>query len=402
MNMSDPATPRPIRIAHFSDTHLGYRALHRAEPRSGRNQRAVDIERAFEAAVDDLLTRDVDLVVHGGDVFHHTRPSWQALRTFIRAMRRIEAAGIPTVVIGGNHDTPRLRTSGSAFSVLELALPNVTFVTGYEEQPIVFDELGVHLVAVPHGALTNPNPPLALPEAGYRNVLVAHGMVPGLLTRGYREPGEEELSPNLLDAGFDYVALGHYHLWGAQGHNAWYSGSTERMGWGDEQAPPGYLIAELGAPGETPQVTHVPLATRPMRTLAPVVGNERTPRELADLVLDRLRALDLPEAMTRVELKETPRAVRRETEAILRREAPDLVWSLQVYSPADILADFGRRSGDVVAADLRALFAEFVGERTGKEYDEAFAAAFKARGERALDEAMRAADTAAAAEDAVA
>ena len=46
----------------------------------GRNQRAVDIERAYAAAIDDILTRDVDLVIHAGDVFHHTRPSWQAMR----------------------------------------------------------------------------------------------------------------------------------------------------------------------------------------------------------------------------------------------------------------------------------------------------------------------------------
>ena len=108
---------RPIRIAHLADTHLGYRAFYRADPITGRNQRAIDIERAFEAAIDDILTRDVDLVIHAGDVFHHTRPSWQAMRCFVLETRRLEAAGMPAVVIAGNHDTPRLRTTGSVFAV---------------------------------------------------------------------------------------------------------------------------------------------------------------------------------------------------------------------------------------------------------------------------------------------
>lgn len=393
------AQGRRLRIAHVSDTHLGYRALYRADPETGRNQRAVDIERAYEAAVDDILTRDVDLVIHAGDVFHHTRPSWSALRCFVRQTRKLEAAGLPTVVIAGNHDTPRLRTSGSAFSVLELALPAVDFVTEYEERSFRFESLDLALLAVPHGALTNPIPPIAVPEPGVLNVLVTHGMVPGLLPKGQREVGEEALSGALLDAGFDYVALGHYHLWGAQGHNAWYSGSTERTGFGDEGCDPGYSIVELGAPGEAPQVEHIPIKTRPMKTLTPLIGDGRTARELADMILDRVKIMAQPDAIARVELKETPRAIRREVEAILRRESPPLIWSLQVFSPADVLAGFGERSGEVSATDVRSLFAQFVTERTGTEYEPAFAEAFRERGERALEEAIRAAETAASAED---
>jgi DNA repair exonuclease SbcCD nuclease subunit len=383
---------RPIRIAHLADTHLGYRALYRADLETGRNQRAVDVERAYARAVADILIREVDLVVHAGDVFHHTRPSWQAMRSFLVETRKLGAAGLPAVVIAGNHDTPRLRTSGSAFSVLALALPEVRFVTGYDLEDVEFPELELLVVAVPHGALTNPNPPVPSPWPGKRNVLVVHGLVPGLLPRGGREPGEEELNPLLLDADFDYVALGHYHVWGPQGHKAWYSGSTERTGWGDELVNPGYNLVTLGAPGEEPVVERIELPARPMRTLHPIAGSGRDARELAEVILDRALALGEPEAMVRIELRETARSVRREVEAILRRESPAVVWSLQVYSPADVLAPFGQRSTEPSVLDLRALFAQFVEERTGSEYDAAFAAAFKERGGRALEEAIRAAE----------
>src|SRR5207249_902918 len=123
-----------LRIAHLADTHLGYSAYGKADPETGRNQRAVDIERSFEAAISDILTRDVDLVLHAGDVFHHTRPSWSTLSHVVRQLRRLEQAGIPTVVIAGNHDTPRLRTTGSVYALLALALPGIAFVFGYEPE----------------------------------------------------------------------------------------------------------------------------------------------------------------------------------------------------------------------------------------------------------------------------
>lgn len=390
--MSEKSTA-PLRIAHFSDTHLGYRAIYKADPETGRNQRALDIERAYEDAISDILTRQVDLVIHGGDVFHHTRPSWSALRCFVRQTRRLTEAGLPVIVIGGNHDTPRLRTSGSVFSVLDLALPEVDFVTGYEDQEFAYERFNLNIFAVPHGKLVDLSPPVILPEPGRRNVLVTHGLVPGMSIRGHREPGEEEITDTLLDTDFDYIALGHFHLSSKQRHNAWYSGSTERMGWGDEDVDPGYLIVTLAEPGEPPEVEHIPIETRSMKTLAPLDGEGRDARELADTVIQRLQRLDLPRAMTRIELRDTPRPIRREAESILRRESPEVVWHLHVYSPADILSTFERRH-EATITDVRSLFTEFVAERTKDgSYDASFAAAFKERGDRALDDAMRSAET---------
>jgi len=384
-------TSRPLRLAHLADTHLGYRALGKADPLSGRNQRAVDVERAFEAAVDEILARRVDLVVHAGDVFHHTRPSWSTLRCFVRQMRRLEAAGLPCVVIGGNHDTPRLRTTGSVFGLLELALPAVRFAAGYALEEIPLDDLEVTIHAVPHGALTNPDPPIPLLDPTRRNLLVTHGLAPGVQLRGQHEPGEERLGADLLSPDLDYVALGHYHLWGDQGRNAWYAGSTERFGWGDEPVSPGLLVVDIGPSGVVPQVEHVPLPARPMKTLKPLAGDDRPARELADLILDRVQALAEPDAIVRIELQNTPRPVRREAEAIVRREADGLAWAVQVYSPTDIFGGFERGAGDAPLADLQTLFATFVDEQAQQgAFDAGFAAAFGERGSRALDAAAQA------------
>ena len=388
---------RPIRIAHFADTHLGYRALYRSHLASGRNQRAIDIERAYAAAVTDILARDVDLVIHAGDVFHHTRPSWQAMRVFVSETRRLEASNVPTLIIAGNHDTPRLRTTGSVFSVLELALPGIKFVTEYELEEVSYRDLGVLVHAIPHGALTNPNLPTPYPEDGVRNVILTHGLAPGIQLKGGREPGEEELTGQIIQPGFDYIALGHYHQWGPHGDHAWYSGATERTGWGDEATTPGYNIVTLGPPGAEQEIEHIPLPARPMTTQQPLRADDRSARELADTILDRASVMGEPEAMVRVQLLGATRPVRREVEKILKRESVQVVWSLQVFSPADILAPFGAHEGGLQVGDVRALFTRFVAEREEKsEYEPAFATAFKERGLRALDEAVQAAELVAA------
>ena len=386
-----------IRIAHISDTHLGYRGLGKVHKESGRNQRTVDVDRAFELAVDDILRQGVDAVIHGGDVFHHSRPTWQSLRHFIRQMRRIEDAGIPALVIAGNHDTPRVRTGGSVYSVLELALPKVRFVADYEDvhEVELFEYLNLHIQAVPHGALTNPDPVITGIVRGKRNILVCHGMAPGILGPGvYTEPGEQILDAYLLDPEFDYIALGHYHVHMQAAPKAWYSGSTERYGWGDHDVTAGYAIVELGDPQTEARVEHRAVPSRPMHSLEPVYGNGLQARDIADRALEQLRELGVPDAMTRVELRDVDRTIRREAERILRRETDAHVWSCIVipervaFMPGAELAP-----AHELVTDLQTLFAEFVTTRTGTQFTPEFAQRLLERGGRALTDAVIAGET---------
>ena len=65
--------------------------------------------------MDAILERDVDLVIHSGDVFDSVRPATHVIIGFLKQTARITArADIPYLVIAGNHETPRLRTTTAA------------------------------------------------------------------------------------------------------------------------------------------------------------------------------------------------------------------------------------------------------------------------------------------------
>lgn len=391
-----------IRIAHITDTHLGYRALSKTDPETGRNARTVDFERAFEWAVDDIIARKPDGIIHAGDVFHQSRPTWHCLRHFIQQMKKIEAAGIPTLVIAGNHDTPRLRTGGSAYSVLELALPGIKFYAGYEDEHDygTFRDLNLHVQAVPHGSLTSDNPPVPSTVDGRINLMVIHGMVKGILKPHQQaEPGEEELDTSLLDRGFDYIALGHYHL-----HmqppgvvNGWYAGSIERNGWGDRDATPGYCMVTLNGAGEGFDQTHIPNPhARPMFDTKTVYAENKRGPEIAEEVIAKINELgkdeaELRQAMVRTRIANAERGDKREAESILKRELQDVVWHFSVAADLPgLLASPDKPELTQEFPDLRELFGQFVESRTGTAFNERFAKVFRERGDAALTQALAA------------
>ena len=391
---------RTLRFAHIADTHLGYRQYATPDPATGRNQRSVDVERAYARTIDDILARDVDLVVHAGDMFHHTRPSWAAIRAFVEQTRRLGNAGVPIVAIAGNHDMPRLRSSESLFTILQMVLPSARIVAGYDIDPVPFPGLDLVVHAFPHGALVDPNAQPPVPVANARNILIAHGLVAGmpLPNTHHREPGEAELGMSLLGGELDYIALGHYHIHGQYAPKAHYSGSTERISWTDFDATPGYNIVTLNDAGFT--VEHIDLPGRPMVRLDGVSARG-TAREIADAILHSAAGHNRPDGMFRVLLEDADRPTRREVEALLKREHREVAWSLEVQSRKESLFSAeGAAHADLPDFTPTAMFEQFVTQRQGEGvYTTEFAAAFRERGLRALQDAADRAEAAAAAEE---
>jgi hypothetical protein len=179
--------------------------------------------------------------------------------------------------------------------------------------------------------------------------------------------------------------------------NGWYAGSTERNGWGDLDATPGYCMVTLNGPGEGFKKAHItnPHA-RPMLDTKTVYAENKRGAEIADDVIATIHALgkdesELKQAMVRTRIVNAERGDKREAESILKRELQDVVWHFSVAADMPgMLASPDKPELTQEFPDLRELFGQFVDSRTGTNFNERFAKVFRERGDAALTEALAA------------
>ncbi|MBA2624243.1 MAG: DNA repair exonuclease [Acidimicrobiia bacterium] len=274
-----------MRVAALGDAHLGRAYYNAVDPETGVNQRERDFERSFEAAVELALAQEPDLLVWLGDVFDHPRPTYRSFRVAQRALLRIREHGVPLVAISGNHDTPRLPGTGSPYSALTDAFPEVRFATRLAYERVELAGLVVHCVPQ---MLTVDATLEALDEAAASrsgdasNLLLTHPRLPQVEPR-YADINEIEVDAGLLRS--DLVLLGHYHIHTKVTPAMWYAGSTDSFSFADDpDRPKGVVVLDT----DTGECRHVPLGDqRPLVTLETVVGHGLSPSELQTIVLER-------------------------------------------------------------------------------------------------------------------
>ncbi|MBV9660325.1 MAG: metallophosphoesterase [Acidimicrobiales bacterium] len=273
-----------MRIAALGDAHLG-RSYYPYTADGGVNQRELDFERSFEAAVDLALAQEPDLVVWLGDIFDHPRPTYRSYRVAQRALARIRDHGRRAAIITGNHDTPRLPGKGSPYSTLADTFPEMYFAhrLTYER----FEVPGLVIHAVPQ-TLTVDAALDALAEAasqrapGVTNLLLTHPRLIQLQPK-YADINELELDAGALQS--DLVLLGHYHTFAAVTEGMWYAGAPDSFSFADDpDRSKGIVVLDTDS-GECRQV---PLTgQRSLVTLDPVYALGLTPTELQDRMLER-------------------------------------------------------------------------------------------------------------------
>lgn len=95
-----------LRILFLADSHLGCELPDR--PRLPRRRRGHDFLDNYQLALAPAYAGEVDLVVHGGDVFDRPRVSAAIAYQALEPLRRIAESGIPVVIVPGNHERSRL------------------------------------------------------------------------------------------------------------------------------------------------------------------------------------------------------------------------------------------------------------------------------------------------------
>lgn len=317
-----------MRLVHLADIHLGFRQYQRQTP-TGINQREADIATSLRRVIDTVIELRPDIVLIAGDVFHTVRPTNPAiLHGFLQFSRLMQMLPDATVVmIAGNHDTPRTAETGCILGLFRGL--GITVVDGVSKR-ISVPERDLMILAVPDMAQDKP----ALepdPTAKY-NVLLLHGEIEGVLPKFGRELDRStmEISKEELGAEkWDYVALGHYHVYRSVAPNAFYSGSvdyTSTNPWGElaEEREAG-----IGGKGiiEHDLVTraHKFHALPPLRAwvdLAPLSGAGLSPAALDEAIHAALDKCDggIDEKIVRLVVRDVPRHILRDLDHKSLRE----------------------------------------------------------------------------------
>lgn len=312
-----------MRLAHLADLHLGFRQFDRYEE-GGGYLREGDVERAFAAAVDQIVAEAPDAVLVAGDVFHQVRPTNRAILAAYRGVARLRAAVADVVVIAGDHDSPKTADTGRILPLLELAGARV--VLGAPERVQLPGCVVTCVPSLGH----NYRPVVPAPLEGARNVLLLHGDVAGYGGQA------ATIDPACL-AGWDYAALGDYHSLTEVRPWAWYSGSIEYTStnvWADLAAGPKcWLLVELD--GGPPRVQPRAIPTRLHVDLPPFDATGLSPAEVDARLADRIAEFPIDGAVARLVVLNVPREVQRHLDhaAIRRWKAAAVNFNLALRRP---------------------------------------------------------------------
>ena len=252
-----------MKLVHVADLHLGL-------ARYGTT--AADIERMHAALVELVHFELPSVVVFAGDVSHTKRPSPAEILRFVRLVKAIVEVS-DVLVIPGNHDgpgeveDPENKTAGW---LAEVAMPRVTAVPVHATVELG----GARFVCLPYiHPRANAAPHLAeLIRAGAEHrpdgiphIFVGHQSVAGSklgVETMMRMGWDLTVEPEAFE-GYDYAALGHIHFQQRVAPNAWYSGSIERLDFGEAHQPKGVLVVDV-QPGSLPEVQAHDLGARQM------------------------------------------------------------------------------------------------------------------------------------------
>jgi exonuclease SbcD len=397
-----------MRFLHTGDWHVG-------KPLKGRSRQ--DEHEAVLAQIVEIARRErVDALLIGGDTFDSVAPTPEAERLVYSTLAECVGAGIPVVLIGGNHDHPRrlaaltqlldrlaifIRPEPSRPAdggVIELPSRDRSEVARiavlpFVQEPRIIDACRLFDPAEQwyQAYADRVARMLAVLAQEFRastvNVMMAHLLVDGARVGG----GERALhlgqiyavTPHQLPDTAQYIALNHLHRPQRVATASWteYSGSPLQLDFGEVDQAKRVVLVEAH-PGQPVKVQSVPLTVG--RRLLDVVG---TLEELT------ARADDLRGAFLRVELRAPrpqPGLVAQVKETLpdalevrcIYTEAPPVLATAPDVSPTDAAGTPVPRNSLDPTTRLRAYYRQ----SRGAELPETMATLFTQLYEEALRE----------------
>lgn len=271
-----------MKLLHFADAHIDMANYGRHDPQTGLPLRVLDFLKSLDVIVETAITERVDLVIFAGDAYKDRTPVPTFQREWGKRVRRLSQAGIPTILLVGNHDTsPSIGRAHALQEFETLGIPHIHVIS--KPQMLTPQDLGIpaQVIGIPwvsrSGILANTetetnqayqeieerltelvNQFIQKSDPALPLILTAHASAQGATYGAERTVmlgADMTLSGGLLkNPRLDYVALGHIHK--AQNLNEGqhppviYPGSIERVDFGEAADEKFFVTAQI-QPGKT-------------------------------------------------------------------------------------------------------------------------------------------------------
>ena len=276
------------KILHFADAHIDIANYGRRDPETGLPLRVLDFLASLDEIINCAIKEEVDCVLFAGDAYKDRNPAPTFQREWGSRIMRLSQAGIPTILLVGNHDiSPSIGRAHALTEFDTLKVPHVLIVDkpcflSSEELSRLCPEgksLDLQLIALPWLSRTGMMTALDLQtrdlDLVYQEmikklnndldnwleqadpklpiVLAAHASVEGAVFGGERSVslGNDLVLPLALvqNSRLDYTALGHLHkkqdLNKGKHPPVVYPGSIERIDFGEAEDEKYFVIVEV-------------------------------------------------------------------------------------------------------------------------------------------------------------
>lgn len=305
---------------HAADLHLGgpFSGLRSVSPTVAD---AVDraTYRSFDRILDLALESGAAFVLFAGDVYDGADRNLRAQIRFRDGLRRLDEAGIPALIVHGNHDHlagTQARLEWPEHAHVFPARPSAPRLLFHQGERVA----AVYGYSYPQREVRESLVPQYRPRPEDQDLFrigLLHGTV-GV------QPGHESYAPctlpELAAVGMDYWALGHVHSFQvlqAVAPAVVYPGTPQGLSPREDRTPHGCCRVSVDS-HRVPTVEFVPVDAVRWRTLTLSVEGLSTEQELLDCVaaeLERARADEGVSVIARVRL-----IGRTPLHAALRRE----------------------------------------------------------------------------------
>jgi exonuclease SbcD len=301
-----------IRVLLLADTHCGFDLP--VHPRVQRRRRGHDFQVNFRRSLEPALRGEVDLVVHGGDLFYRARLPPSIIELGLGPLVKVAERGLPVFLVPGNHERARIpRHLWAAHPNLHIFETPCTFTCRIQGRTVALSGFPfvrqarhrfIDLVRATGHAETPADLKLLCAHIAFEGAQV------GVQNYTFRRAPDVVRGADIPE-GFAAVLSGHIHRGQVLTDDlsgrplaapVIYPGSVEPASFAEREERKGCFILNFEArPGGQGRLTDLRFHSLPTRTMVEITlradGTDR--RSLLREAADHLRRLD-PHAVVRV------------------------------------------------------------------------------------------------------